>query len=89
VAGISTLPEEEQLKIGTGDVPQDRATIDLDDYTSGFGVWSGTSFAAPILAGQLAFAIGDIGSEATDLGSLLKRGWVALDRVLHPERLRR
>ena len=37
--------------------PPDRATIDLDDYTSGFGVWSGTSFAAPVLAGQLAHAI--------------------------------
>jgi hypothetical protein len=34
-----------------------RATIDPDDYSSGFGVWSGTSFAAPLLAGQLAAAL--------------------------------
>jgi len=31
-----------------------RATIDADDFSSGFGVWSGTSFAAPVFAGQLA-----------------------------------
>jgi len=31
-----------------------RATIDPDDFTGGFGVWSGTSFAAPVLAGEIA-----------------------------------
>jgi hypothetical protein len=31
-----------------------RTAIDPDDFTSGFGVWSGTSFAAPVFAGQLA-----------------------------------
>ena len=31
-----------------------RATIDPDDFSGGFGVWSGTSFAGPVLAGQLA-----------------------------------
>ncbi len=34
-----------------------RASIDPDDYSSGFGVWSGTSFAAPLLAGRLAAAL--------------------------------
>jgi serine protease len=29
-----------------------RATIDPDQYSGGFGVWSGTSFAAPVLAGD-------------------------------------
>jgi subtilisin family serine protease len=29
-----------------------RATIDQDDYSSGFATWSGTSFAAPVLAGH-------------------------------------
>ena len=90
VAGIDTLPEDVQELVARGEVPrpQDRATIDLDDYTSGFGVWSGTSFAAPILAGQLAQALGALGSEATDLGSLQKRGWDALAHVLRPRRLR-
>ena len=33
---------------------QRRATIDPDNFGSGFATWSGTSFAAPILAGDLA-----------------------------------
>jgi hypothetical protein len=31
-----------------------RGSIDLDDYSGGFGTWSGTSFAAPALAGDIA-----------------------------------
>lgn len=34
-----------------------RATLDPDDFAGGFGVWSGTSFAAPVLAGQIAARI--------------------------------
>jgi len=83
VAGIDTLPEAERNDVSTGATPrpQDRATIDLDDYTSGFGVWSGTSFAAPVLAGQLAQVLADLGSDATDLESMLKRGWDALAQI--------
>jgi len=40
-----------QLADPTG---QPRRTIDQDRYTNGFGTWSGTSFAAPVLAGRLA-----------------------------------
>lgn len=29
-----------------------RSSLDPDDYRSGFAVWSGTSFAAPVLAGE-------------------------------------
>jgi len=31
-----------------------RSTIDPDNFSSGFATWSGTSFAAPVLAGDLA-----------------------------------
>lgn len=31
-----------------------RATIDPEGFQGGFAVWSGTSFAAPVLAGELA-----------------------------------
>ncbi len=31
-----------------------RSSVDPDDYSGGFGVWSGTSFAAPAFAGQVA-----------------------------------
>lgn len=34
-----------------------RYTVDPDDFTHGFGTWSGTSFSAPRLAGELATEI--------------------------------
>ncbi len=36
-----------------------RETIDPDDFTGGFGVWSGTSFAAPYVAGLLAETVAE------------------------------
>jgi serine protease len=33
---------------------RDRASIDPDDFRGGFAVWSGTSFASPVVAGRLA-----------------------------------
>jgi len=37
-------------------VPEEgwRETVDPDDFSSGFAVWSGTSFAAPLFAGEVA-----------------------------------
>ena len=35
-----------------------RETIDPDDFTGGFVIWSGTSFAAPHIAGALAEIVG-------------------------------
>ncbi|WP_281964687.1 S8 family serine peptidase [Serinicoccus marinus] len=55
---VSTLPvtfdasAQPARRVGTD--PGTRATPDPDDFRGGFGVWSGTSFAAPWLAGQLA-----------------------------------
>jgi len=34
-----------------------RATIDPEGFQGGFAVWSGTSFAAPVLAGELAASL--------------------------------
>jgi subtilisin family serine protease len=34
-----------------------RSTIDPEGFQGGFAVWSGTSFAAPVLAGELAAAL--------------------------------
>lgn len=37
-----------------------RQSLDPDDYTGGFAEWSGTSFAAPVLAGELARELFDL-----------------------------
>jgi serine protease len=34
-----------------------RESLDPDDFSSGFGIWSGTSFAAPVAAGDIAAAM--------------------------------
>jgi subtilisin family serine protease len=59
---VSTFPDtydgsaEPSFKVRTrrGEI---RSTFDPDDFISGFGVWSGTSFAAPVLAGEVAAAL--------------------------------
>jgi hypothetical protein len=38
-----------------------RGTIDPDSFSSGFATWSGTSFAAPVLAGRYAAALSAAG----------------------------
>jgi subtilisin family serine protease len=43
-----------------------RATLDPDSFASGFALWSGTSFAAPVLAGELAAAM--VGAAMTGVG---------------------
>ena len=40
-----------------GPGPGPRSGVDPDDFRSGFAVWSGTSFAAPWIAGEIAAAI--------------------------------
>jgi subtilisin family serine protease len=69
------------------DVPGDgvRSTIDPDNFHSGFGTWSGTSFAAPILAGELAQCLldGDCGPlDPPDAASAVSRAWAALHQQI-------
>jgi hypothetical protein len=60
-----------------------RQTIDPDDYLGGFGTWSGTSFSAPLLAGELAEQLLTGGSmDAIDPDSAIARGWSALGALL-------
>jgi subtilisin family serine protease len=62
-----------------------RQTVDPDDFTHGFGTWSGTSFSAPRLAGQLAAEIlarrttGQ--SPATDVPGRVGDAWHAVTQV--------
>jgi len=79
--------------------PGSREALDPDDYRGGFATWSGTSFAAPLIAahvaarlleqapGQQALSVGQPGKEAaTDrtLAALKALGWVSGPRPSRP-----
>ncbi|MET8852658.1 S8 family serine peptidase [Amycolatopsis sp. NPDC004625] len=56
-----------------------RASFDPDDYSAGFAVWDGTSFAAPLAAAELGKALLQSGDLATaDRETGVKRAWTAL-----------
>lgn len=60
VAVVSTMPLLDGAGQASASVPSTarvRGTMDPDNFQSGFGVWSGTSFAAPIFAAELAAAL--------------------------------
>lgn len=95
VSLVSTVPRtmsgalQPRLELGNKltDEPGPRATIDDDDFRGGFAVWSGTSFAAPVLAADIAEAMVAL-DDAVDWprDRWLERGWEAVE---HATRIRR
>jgi subtilisin family serine protease len=56
-----------------------RESIDPDDYTGRFALWSGTSFAAPLFAGRLAAQmLGSIDPAHDTRADAVARGWDAV-----------
>jgi subtilisin family serine protease len=59
---VSTMPRgldggvQPSVEVQDGDGAT-HSTLDLDDFRAGFGVWSGTSFAAPVVAATIAEAM--------------------------------
>ncbi len=59
-----------------------REDIDPDDYTGSFALWSGTSFAAPLFAGQLAARlVGGIADDDDGRAAAVARAWKALSSL--------
>ena len=75
VSVVSTLPLTNGMGQPSSEVSTDgtvRCTVDPDDYTGGFGIWSGTSFSTPVFAAELAAALIDEGG-LTDVSSPVMR----------------
>ncbi|WP_112139635.1 S8 family peptidase [Glycomyces dulcitolivorans] len=59
-----------------------RESYDFDDFSSGYAVWSGTSFAAPVAAAYLLNAIAESGvEEIQDPVKAAERAHAALSRL--------
>lgn len=71
---LSTLP----TSMPTGHHPERRADADVMDFSGGFGLWGGTSFAAAALAGQLAAVIATDEHQSLDVPAAVARGWTAV-----------
>jgi hypothetical protein len=89
---VSTMPIElngalrpgAELRLSNGET---RSTIDPDDYSGGFGTWSGTSFAAPVLAGQVAEFLRPCPSFGVlTAAAAVDRGWEALHALVPLDR---
>jgi hypothetical protein len=80
---VSTYPDDVRGTASADhEVPdQGRNSFDPDDYSAGFAVWDGTSFAAPLAAAEIGKTLlktagADLAT--VDRDTVVKRAWTAL-----------
>ncbi|GAA4736398.1 S8 family serine peptidase [Isoptericola chiayiensis] len=71
-------PETPEARLPERLRPGIRATVDPDDFTGGYATWSGTSFAAPYLAAEVAQAL--LSAEVR-AGNAVEVAWDAVTRA--------
>ena len=58
-------------------------SVDPDDFKGGFATWSGTSFSAPVLAGEIAAdLVRQGGLDTITPTAMVDRGWTAVETIL-------
>jgi hypothetical protein len=86
---VSTFPIDAQGSMTADFTPAaNRAALDLDNFSAGFAVWDGTSFAAPLAAAEVTAAMikcaaadSTIALKSVDKAVALKRAWAALKKA--------
>jgi hypothetical protein len=57
-----------------------RQAPDMDDFSSGFALWSGTSFSAPLFAGWLSAELPTISKTNDSRKAALARVWPVITK---------
>jgi hypothetical protein len=72
---VSIYPADVKGSSGSKQITHDRrrASYDPDDFSAGFAVWDGTSFAAPLLAAMVANELIAFGTNTVDKDAALAR----------------
>ncbi len=77
-AVVSTMPITSGGSRSPASAGTAHGAIDPNDYSSGFAVWSGTSFAAAVVAGELAAALSRLDFGHRDELERVERAWLAV-----------